>query len=67
MGTASRDMRPYELFARYVKPRFQGATTRLKNAERYAMARWSELDERQGNAIQAATERHQQEQRLRQS
>jgi limonene 1,2-monooxygenase len=54
-------LRHYELFARYVKPRFQGSTVRLAEAEEFARSRWKELDERQGNAIQAATERHQRE------
>jgi limonene 1,2-monooxygenase len=60
-------IRHYELFARYVKPRFQGTTARLESAEQYAVTRWKELDERQRDAIQAATERHQAEQRSRRS
>jgi limonene 1,2-monooxygenase len=51
----------YELFARYVKPRFQGSAERLVRAEQYGRARWQELDQRQANAIQEATERHQKE------
>lgn len=51
-------MKHYELFARYVKPRFQGRTDRLQKAEDYARSRWSELNDRQGAAIQAATDRH---------
>jgi limonene 1,2-monooxygenase len=51
-------LRSYELFARYVKPRFQGSTSRLAQAEDYARSRWSELDKRQADAIQAATDRH---------
>ncbi len=51
-------MKHYELFARYVKPRFQNTTNRLQKAEEYARSRWSDLNDRQGAAIQAATERH---------
>jgi limonene 1,2-monooxygenase len=51
-------LKSYELFATYVKPQFQGSTDRLRKAEEYAISRWTELDERQGKAIQAATERH---------
>jgi limonene 1,2-monooxygenase len=48
----------YELFARYVKPRLQGTTDRLERSEQYGRTRWQELDKRQGDAIQSATERH---------
>jgi limonene 1,2-monooxygenase len=51
-------MKHYELFARYVKPRFQNTTNRLQKAEEYARSRWSDLNDRQGAAIQAATDRH---------
>jgi limonene 1,2-monooxygenase len=51
----------YELFARYVKPRFQGSTERLERAEQYGRGRWQELDQRQADAIAEATERHRQE------
>jgi limonene 1,2-monooxygenase len=51
-------MKSYELFANYVKPRFQGSASRLHAASDYAISRWSELDKRQGDAIQAATDRH---------
>jgi limonene 1,2-monooxygenase len=51
-------LRSYELFANHVKPRFQGATSRLEQASDYAVSRWKELDQRQGDAIQAATDRH---------
>lgn len=50
--------RHYELFANHVKPRFQGTTDRLLNAERFARSRWSQLDGRQAAAIREATERH---------
>ncbi|WP_050787696.1 LLM class flavin-dependent oxidoreductase [Rhodococcus jostii] len=51
-------LKSYELFANHVKPRFQGSTSRLQKAEDYAVSRWAELDKRQGDAIQAATDRH---------
>jgi limonene 1,2-monooxygenase len=51
-------LRSYELFANYVKPKFQGSTSRLEQARDYARSRWTELDKRQGDAIAAATERH---------
>jgi limonene 1,2-monooxygenase len=54
--------RHYELFARYVKPRFQGSVDRLLRAEEYGRQRWGELDQRQGDAIQAAIDRHRTEQ-----
>jgi limonene 1,2-monooxygenase len=54
-------MRSYELFANHVKPRFQQSTQRLHAASDYAVSRWQELDQRQGAAIQAATDRHAQE------
>ena len=50
--------RSYELFARYVKPRFQGTTERLRRAEAYGRERWQELNRRQGVAVHEATERH---------
>ncbi|MCE0764964.1 LLM class flavin-dependent oxidoreductase [Pseudonocardia kujensis] len=51
-------LKSYELFARHVKPRFQGTTDRLEKAVAYARSRWEELDQRQADAIQAATDRH---------
>jgi limonene 1,2-monooxygenase len=51
-------LRSYELFANHVKPKFQGSTKRLEQASDYAVSRWQELDQRQGEAIQAATDRH---------
>jgi limonene 1,2-monooxygenase len=51
-------LKSYELFANYVKPRFQGSTARLEAAKDYAISKWTEFDARQGAAIQAATERH---------
>jgi len=54
-------LRSYELFANHVKPKFQGSTKRLHQASDYARSRWSELDQRQADAIAAATERHSKE------
>jgi limonene 1,2-monooxygenase len=51
-------LKSYELFANYVKPKFQGSTKRLEAAKDYAISKWSEFDSRQGAAIQAATDRH---------
>jgi limonene 1,2-monooxygenase len=51
-------LKSYELFASHVKPKFQGSTSRLQQASDYAVSRWAELDKRQGDAIQAATDRH---------
>ena len=51
-------LKSYELFANHVKPRFTGSTSRLQTATDYAVSRWSELDQRQADAIQAATDRH---------
>jgi limonene 1,2-monooxygenase len=52
----------YEMFARYVRPRFQGTTERIEKSQEWARSRWLELDQRQAAAIQAATDRHAQEQ-----
>jgi limonene 1,2-monooxygenase len=54
-------LKSYELFANHVKPRFQGSTDRLSAASDYAVSRWQELDQRQADAIQAATDRHNKE------
>ena len=51
-------LKSYELFANYVKPKFQGSTTRFEAAADYAVSKWTEFDARQGAAIQAATDRH---------
>ena len=51
-------LKSYELFAEHVKPRFQGSAGRLQQASDYAVSRWEELDQRQADAIQAATDRH---------
>jgi limonene 1,2-monooxygenase len=51
-------LKSYELIANHVKPKFQGSTDRLQAASDYAISRWKELDQRQADAIQAATDRH---------
>ena len=51
-------LKSYELFADFVKPRFQGSADRLLASRDYAMSRWSELDQRQADAIAQATARH---------
>jgi len=51
-------LKSYELFANHVKPRFQGSTDRLRAATDYAVSRWQELNQRQADAIQAATDKH---------
>jgi limonene 1,2-monooxygenase len=55
-------LKSYELFANHVKPRFQNSIGRLQKASDYAVSRWQEFDQRQADAIQAATDRHAQEQ-----
>lgn len=55
-------LKSYELFANHVKPRFQGSTSRLEKASAYAESRFSELDQRQADAIQEASARHATEQ-----
>jgi len=54
-------LKSYELFADFVKPRFQGSADRLVQSRDYAVSRWNELDKRQADAIAQATERHAQE------
>ena len=48
----------YELFARYVMPEFQPSRERLLASERYAMSRHTELDAKNGAAIQAWTDQN---------
>jgi limonene 1,2-monooxygenase len=50
--------RSYELFADHVIPRFQGSTDRFIAAQEFAISTWNELNGRQADAIQAATDRH---------
>jgi limonene 1,2-monooxygenase len=53
--------RHYELFARYVKPRFQGTASRLTASERWSREVQKDLDAQQAAALQAWTEKHQRE------
>jgi limonene 1,2-monooxygenase len=50
--------RHYELFARYVKPRFQGLARGPVTAENRAIGEWESLGDRVERAVAAATERH---------
>ena len=50
--------RSYELFARYVMPRFQGSATRLQASERWSASVQSSLNDRQGQALKEWTEKH---------
>ena len=50
--------RHYELFARWVMPVFQRSQQRLLGAEAHARSRHAELDEKNGAAIQAWTDRY---------
>jgi len=54
-------LKSYELFADFVKARFQGSADRLVQSRDHAVSRWNELDQRQADAIAQATERHAQE------
>jgi limonene 1,2-monooxygenase len=50
--------RHYELFARYVKPRFQQLAAGPVTAEQRAIGEWESLGDRVERAVAAATERH---------
>ena len=50
--------RHYELFADQVMPTFQGSADRTLASERYARSRWGDLNTRQADALQAATDRY---------
>ncbi len=50
--------RHYELFARYVKPRFQGMARGPVEAEQRAIGEWESLGDRVERAVAAATEAH---------
>ncbi len=50
--------RHYELFARYVKPHFQGVAQGPKWSEQRAIGQWEELGDRVERAVAAATEAH---------
>ncbi len=48
----------YELFARYVMPRFQNSATRLETSEAWAKTVQAGLDVRQAQALKEWTDRH---------
>jgi limonene 1,2-monooxygenase len=50
--------RSYELFARYVMPRFQNTSTRLQASERWSQQTQAALDARQAQALQEWTAKH---------
>ena len=50
--------RSYELFARYVMPRFQNTATRLKASERWSASVQAPLDAAQAQALKEWTEKH---------
>jgi limonene 1,2-monooxygenase len=50
--------RHYELFARYVKPNFQGVAKGPVQAEHRAIGEWESLGNRVEQAVQAATDAH---------
>jgi limonene 1,2-monooxygenase len=50
--------RSYELFARYVMPRFQNSTTRLQASERWSASVQAGLDARQSQALKEWTDKH---------
>jgi limonene 1,2-monooxygenase len=50
--------RSYELFARYVMPRFQNSATRLQMSERWSASVQAGLDARQAQALKEWTDKH---------
>jgi limonene 1,2-monooxygenase len=50
--------RSYDLFARYVMPRFQNSSTRLQASERWSAANQAPLDAAQAQAVKEWTEKH---------
>ena len=50
--------RSYELFARYVMPRFQNSATRLQASEQWSASVQAGLDARQAQALKEWTEKH---------
>ena len=50
--------RSYELFARYVMPRFQNSATRLQASERWSASVQAGLDVRQAQALKEWTDKH---------
>jgi limonene 1,2-monooxygenase len=59
--------RSYELFARYVMPRFQSSATRLQASEQRAKDTQAQLDPLQAQALQDWTARHAAERAAKQS
>src|SRR3954447_7052473 len=55
--------RHYELFARNVMPVFQRSADRLQSSERWARSMKPELNQKQADALQAWTDKHQTEHR----
>jgi len=50
--------RSYELFARYVMPRFQNSAARSQASERWSASVQAPLDAAQAQALKEWTERH---------
>jgi len=59
--------RSYELFARYVMPRFQRSATRLQASESWSASVQAGLDVRQAQALKEWTDKHAAERAARQS
>ena len=59
--------RSYELFARYVMPRFQNSATRLQASERWSASVQADLDARQAQALKEWTDKHAAERAAKQS
>ena len=57
----------YELFSRYVMPRFQGSATRMQASERWSASVQAGLDVRQAQALKEWTEKHAAERTAKQS
>ena len=58
--------RSYDLFARYVMPRFQNTATRLQASERWSASVQAGLDAKQSQALQEWTDKHAAERAARQ-
>ena len=59
--------RSYELFARYVMPRFQNSAVRLQASERWSASVQPGLDARQAQALQEWTDKHTRERAAKQA
>jgi limonene 1,2-monooxygenase len=59
--------RSYELFARYVMPRFQNSATRLQASEQWSASVQAGLDARQAQALKEWTDKHAAEQAAKRS